>query len=205
MASWSRRCASATADGCSAWSGPGRFLDGGDPVHGRAGDPARRRAELRGRWTCSLRHAEKVLAAFGRAFGTCPRPGETGAGAAAFRGAGGRGPGPGRKGDLRAAGPVRPDDEGPALDAGITARRGRHAGRRRHFPGRDLQRRRRASRAPLSPEGRPGDPQSAAARGPAPTSRGTCDPRPSCWASRATPADPAISRTCCTSWTARCA
>ena len=76
-----------------------------------------------------VRHAEKVLAAFGRAFAALPdAPVSLGPRPAAVHRAGGRRFGPGGKGDLRAAGPVCPDDERPPLDAGVAARGGRRAG-----------------------------------------------------------------------------
>ena len=45
--------------------GAGRFLDGGDSLHARAGNSACRRPELRGGRSLRTDHARKVLAAFG--------------------------------------------------------------------------------------------------------------------------------------------
>ena len=72
-----------------------------------------------------VRHAEKVLAAFGRAFGALPEhPGKLAREQRHFVEQAVAGPCPGGEGDLRAAGAVRPDDERPALDAGVAARGG---------------------------------------------------------------------------------
>ena len=63
-------------------------------------------------------HAEKVLAAFGRAFGRLARERrryEQGPEGVPRTGRGGLGPG--RQGHLRPAGPVCRDDEGQAVDA----------------------------------------------------------------------------------------
>ena len=64
------------------------------------------------------RHAKKVLAAFGRAFGALPEsPGDLEQGSRGVPGSSRFGSGPGRQGHLRPAGPVCRDDEGQAVDA----------------------------------------------------------------------------------------
>ena len=53
--------------------GAGRFLDGGHPLHARAGNSPASKVRTRRRSICSTcDHARKVLAAFGRAFGRLP-------------------------------------------------------------------------------------------------------------------------------------
>ena len=116
------------------WMAATRFM-------ARAGGPARRGRQLRGRRPLPgpprRQGAGGVRPGLRRA---ARRAREARPGARHLPRAGGRRPGPGRKGHLRAAGALRRDDEGPALDAGIAARRRRRRGRRRHLPGRDLQR-----------------------------------------------------------------
>ena len=73
------------------------------------------------------RHARKVLAAFGRAYGVLPEPtSRADPGAAGVPRPGGRGAGPGRQGHLGAAGPVRRDGQGEAVDPGDAAGGRRH-------------------------------------------------------------------------------
>ena len=126
----------------SAADGAGRLLDGGHAVPAGTGSPARSKARTRRAVDLfDPLHARKVLAEFGRAFGRLPEnPVCMTAGRRRFldqavAGLGGR-----RQSDLRAAGPVRRHDEGPALDARRAAGGRRHRGRRRDVPGRNLQR-----------------------------------------------------------------
>ncbi len=72
--------------------------------------------------------------------------------------------GPGRQGHLRPAGPVCRDGEGQAVDACHAEGSGRHRGRRRHLPGRDVQRGHRPAGTPLPPESGQGGAESPAAR-----------------------------------------
>ena len=109
--------------------GPRRLLDGGDPVHA-----ATWRSDLvEGENSPPVdlfdpRHARKVLAAFGRAYGALPeRSGRAHAGPGGVPRPGGRGAGPGRQGHLGAAGAVRRDGQGEAVDPGDPARGRRHA------------------------------------------------------------------------------
>ena len=111
------------------------------------------------------RHARKVLTAFGRAYGSVAREDgrsqqgpESLSGSSRFRAC------PGRQDHLGAAGPVRRDGEGKALDPGDAAGRWVAPRGGRDVPRRDLQCLDSPSRASLPPEGSPGGPQSPAAR-----------------------------------------
>ena len=92
------------------------------------------------------------------------QPGRADARAGAVPRPGGRRAGPGRQGHLGAAGPVRRDGQGQAVDAGHAAGGRRHRGGRRHLPGRDVQRGHGPAAAPAAPEGGPGGAEGAAAR-----------------------------------------
>ena len=108
--------------------GAGRLLDGGDPVHAGTGDSTRRRAELGRRR--SLRPPPRPQGAGGVRPGlrrACPTTSaELTQGAEGVPRPGGGRAGPGRQGHLGAAGPVRRDGEGQAVDAGHAEGGGRH-------------------------------------------------------------------------------
>ena len=96
------------------------------------------------------RHAKKVLTAFGRAYGACPRSiGDLSRDQRFLSGSSDFGTCPGRQDHLRAAGPVRRDDEGEALDPGHAQGGGRHGRSGSDLPRRDLQCLDRPSRASL--------------------------------------------------------
>ena len=157
--------------------GPRRLLDGGHPVHAGAGGPAGRGAELRGRR--SLPGPATPRRCWRRSGGPSarlpespPRPARA---AATFLEQAVAGLAQEGKVICVPPGPVRRDDEGQAVDAGLAAGGGR---RRRASAPRSWK---RPSAPPTAPpehryhqESRPGGPRAACCPKPAPTSRDTC-------------------------------
>ena len=145
--------------------GARRFLARRQPVHARAGDSAARRSEQRpGR---SLRCRPRPQSAGGfwaslRQTAGKSGPGEPGSEKLFKPGRGGFGPG--RQDHFGAAGPVCRDDEGEIVDFRNLEGSRRHRRGRRHVSRGDVQRGFRASRTPLSSEGRPRSPPGALAR-----------------------------------------
>ena len=146
---WCKPCGSATAGGCSASSWCGMIS--GWPSPGSCGNWRFDSSKARTSPLVDLfdlRHARKVLAAFGRAFGRLPdNLGEMHQGPRSLSRSGRRRAGPGRQGHLGAAGPVCRDGEGQAVDPGHAQGSRRHGGRRRHLPRRDLRRLDRPARS----------------------------------------------------------
>ena len=113
-------------------------------------------AEHRRRRSLRPRHARKVLTAFGRAYGTLPeRDRRPDPGPAGVPRSGDRRAGPGRQGHLGAAGPVRRDGQGEALDPGDLAGGRRHRGRRRRPSSRRPSAHRRPTPSTASTRRRP--------------------------------------------------
>ncbi len=139
-----------------------------------------------------LLHARRVLAAFGRAYGTLPeQSSHLSPEHRAFLDQ--------SVAELAQDGKVIPvrlalfrrDGQGKALDPGDLARGRRYRRRRRRLSGRNLQRFHSAARTPPAREGRAGRPQGRSFPRPAPTSRAGQVRRPNCARHRATPAAPA--------------
>ena len=162
--------------------GPRRLLDGGDPVHA---------ATWRSIWSpvrTSPSSTSSTCATparcWRRSAGPTARLPETNERAVPGPGAvprsSDRGPRPGRQGHLGAAGAVRRDGQGQALDPGDVAGGRRHRGCRRDLPGGDLQLAPGQPQAPPAPEGGAGRAQGPAAPDRAPTSRARCGRRRSC-------------------------
>ena len=139
--SWSPPCGSATASTSrrSSWSA----TTSGWPRPGSCGTWRSTWSRTRTSPLVDLfdpRHARKVLAAFGRAYGALPeRSAELTEGPGGVPRQADRRAGPGRQGHLGAAGAVRRDGQGEALDPGDLAGGRRHRGRGRHLPGGDLR------------------------------------------------------------------
>ena len=119
------------------------------------------------------RHANKVLTAFGRAYGALPendrrsqRRSKFIPGSIDFRAR------PGREDHFRAVGSLRRDGQREALDPGHAQRGRRHGRNRCDIPGGNLQRLDRPSRASPAPESRPGGVEEHCFPRSAPTSRG---------------------------------
>ena len=112
----------------------------------------------------SMRHAQRVLAAFGRAFGALPDDTrETSKEQREFfkqslEGLAGR-----RQSHLRTFGSVRRDDEGEVVDAGHFEGSRRNEGGRRHVFGGNVRRVDRPARTPVPSESRPRRTQRAVA------------------------------------------
>ena len=110
-------------------------------------------------------HARKVLAAFGRAYGRLPEATRLTPRTGDVPGPGRRGSCAGRQDHLRSAGSVRRHAQGQALDHRHAVASGRHRGSGCDVPGGDVQRFDRPRRSSPPPAGRPGRPESPAARG----------------------------------------
>ena len=125
--------------------GPGRLLDGRDPVHAGPGDRPGPEREHR-RWSISSTRGTPARSWRRSAEPTGPCPsahGDLTTGPGSLPGPGDRRAGPGRQGHLGAAGAVRRDGQGEALGPGDVAGGRRHRGRGRDVPRGDLQPHRR--------------------------------------------------------------
>ena len=137
--SWSPRCDSATASSFQAlclvrddfWMAATRFMR--DLEIDLVPDRNIAAVDL-----FEPKHARKVLAAFGRAYGAAARGRRPHQGSARFPRPGRRRAGPGWPGRAGAAGTLRRDGQGQALDARDLERGRRHGGRGRQVPRGDL-------------------------------------------------------------------
>ena len=166
------------------------------PVHAGTGNSTSRRPELGAGRSLRFDHAEKVLAAFGRAFGNLPEnPGETSKDQKEFLEQAVSGLAQEGKVICVRLALFAEMMKGKAWTPATLEGSRRHRGRRRHVPRRDVQCGHRSTRTPLSPESGQGRPESPAARIRHATSRATCGRMPSCWKRRAMAAVPRTSTT----------